>query len=215
MRYVALGDSITAFRDGVQVYFELLQDDLQGGTFAMMVNSGVGGWHTSNLSALLQEKCLQFRPHMVSCMLGTNDHAIYKGKSEPAVPLALYESNLREIVQRIRQTEHGDSWNGGKPFVILMTPPYIATYTNRGGTDCNRERLEHYVAVVKRLAAELGTGLVDVYSITGDAAEWDDERFTTQFTAQLDGCHLNSQGQKLIYKRLVEELRCRLSMENG
>ena len=89
--------------------------------------------------------------------------------------------------------------------------PFIGTYTNIAGTVCSSQRLVEYASIVRRLATEHGAGIVDVYEITGNAAEWNDERFTKQFTDKLDGCHLNSKGQQLVYYSLLEELRSRIA----
>lgn len=193
MNYVALGDSITAFRSGVKTYFEWLQENGDEFAFTEMINSGVPGWNTENVLADLENKCLRFNPAVVTIMLGTNDHAIYKGTNAAAVSTEAYESNLRQMIERIRSAD-GDGVS--KPVVILMTPPFAATHVNVAGTDVNQSRLLAYCEIVKRVSSETGTGLVDVNTITGEATGWDDERYNQSFTDKNDGVHLNSEGQQ-------------------
>lgn len=210
MNYVALGDSITAFRSGVKTYFELLKERAEVFAFAEMINSGVPGWNTENVLADLENKCLRFNPAVVTIMLGTNDHAIYKGKDAAAVSPESYESNLRQMIDRIRSAS-GEG--ASKPAVILMTPPFAATHINVAGTDVNQSRLLAYCEIVKRISSEMGTGLVDVNTITGEAAGWDDERYNQTFTDKNDGVHLNSEGQQVmapyVKEVILEALRVR------
>lgn len=210
MNYVALGDSITAFRPGVKTYFEVLQENADEFAFAEMINSGVPGWNTENVLADLENKCLRFNPAVVTIMLGTNDHAIYKGTEAATVSQESYESNLRQMIDLIR-LESGDG--SSKPAIILMTPPFAATHVNVAGTDVNQCRLLVYCGIVKRVSREMSTGLVDVNTITGEAAGWDDERYNQTFTDKKDGVHLNSEGQQVIApyvkEAILEALRVR------
>ena len=201
MHYVALGDSITAYRSGVKVYFELLRDE-GGLPFTEMTNSGVPGWKTTDLLADLDNRCLRFKPDVVTIMLGTNDHAIYEGESEPAVALADYEVNLRRIVQAVQSRGFVGLPAGPEPDVILLTPPYVATHVNVAGTDVSQERLLAYCRIVKKLALELQTGLIDLNTVTGEGSGWDDRRYFGQFTDREDGVHLNSEGHLLVYPHI-------------
>ncbi|MBP1993468.1 SGNH/GDSL hydrolase family protein [Paenibacillus eucommiae] len=211
MKYVALGDSITAFRAGVKVYFEFLQELQEEFPFTEMINSGVGGWKTSDLLAHLDNKCLQYHPGLVTIMLGTNDHAVYKGKTEPDVSLAAYETNLRQIVQKIRDNGSIQAAPAEAPSVILMTPPFVATYMNVADTDVNQSRLLEYCHIVEKLSNELQTGFVDINSITGNGTDWDDQVFFEQFTADEDGCHLNTKGHSLIVPAIRAAIKEQLS----
>lgn len=209
MRYVALGDSITASRSGVKGYVERLMEDKTELGLSNIQNSGVGGWRTSNLLQNLEQKCLVYQPHIVTMMLGTNDHAIYKGQEGPAVPPEQYEENITEIVRIIRTGGDGE---GGQPYVVLMTPPFVATYTNSSGTRVSQSRLERYVDIVKRLAGKLGTGIVDVNAITGEAANHDDRMYCDLYTDRNDGMHLNSAGHQLIVPNLKAEMLKRMDV---
>lgn len=204
MNYVALGDSITARRAEVKVYFERLQGD--GLPFTEMINSGIGGWKTSDLLLQLDSKCLSFRPTVVTLMLGTNDHTIYKETLEPAVSLADFESNLVHIVESIVRIDHGEVFNRGHPQVILMTPPYVASYL-LGGSDLNQARLLQYCEVIKKVSQWLNTGFVDINTITGTATDWADTPYFENYTHRNDGEHLNSLGHQIIHPHITAAIR--------
>ncbi|WP_409344433.1 DUF1835 domain-containing protein [Paenibacillus sp. MBLB4367] len=206
MNYVALGDSITAFRPGVKTYFERLQENGAELGFAEMTNSGVPGWNTANVLADLDSKCLRLNPSVVTIMLGTNDHAIYKGTDAPAVSEESYERNLRQIIDRILSVEGEDGVRPANRAVILMTPPFASTHVNVAGTDVSQSRLLAYCEIVKRLSREKSTGLVDVNTITGEAAGWDDDRYFQTFTDKNDGVHLNSEGQQILAPHVREAI---------
>lgn len=211
MKYVALGDSITAYRENVKVYFEFLQEQFlreqKDGMFVtQMVNSGVKGWKSSDLLANLESACLRYDPDIVTVMIGTNDHAIYRGDDLPAVSVAEFEANLTEIVRTIRSGRTG----GGDrhvPKVILMTPPFIATHTNVAGTKVSQARLMEYCRTVKKVSDRENTGFVDVNVITGNAAGWDDRTFFAKYTDRNDGVHLNSLGHSVIAPHIFRAVR--------
>jgi lysophospholipase L1-like esterase len=197
MRYVALGDSITAFRENVKVYFEWLQDRKDELFLTEMINSGVRGWKSSDLLANLEGVCLRYDPDIVTIMIGTNDHAIYQGNELPAISVVDFEANLTKIVRTIRgrRTEGGDRHI---PKIILMTPPFVATHTNVAGTQASQARLTEYCRAIKKISERENTGFVDVNVITGNEVGWDDRTFFDQYTDRNDGVHLNSLGHSVI-----------------
>lgn len=218
MNYVALGDSITAYRQGVKVYFEQLQENGAEFGFANMINSGVPGWNTAHVRADLDNKCLQFNPTVVTIMLGTNDHAIYKGTEAPAVSTEQYEANLRYMVDQIYSIGGDNPSLQARQAVILMTPPFAATHVNVAGTDVNQSRLLGYCDIVKRVSRDKGTGLIDVNTITGEAVGWDDEWYNRAFTDKNDGVHLNSEGQQLVapyVREAIMEALLRTGQDNN
>ncbi|MEF2245157.1 SGNH/GDSL hydrolase family protein [Paenibacillus sp. IITD108] len=192
--YVALGDSITAYRNNVKVYMEWLFEERETLGFHRMINNGIGGWNTLHLLDKLEERCLQYQPQFISIMLGTNDHAIYKGKEEPAVSLDQFKSNLREIVRQIRVSAH--ERGNAAPYILLMSPPFIVTETNSAGTQASQIRLLNYVRAVHEMSVELDTGYLDVNAITAEATLHDGQLYRDNYTDQNDGVHLNSVGQK-------------------
>lgn len=199
MNYVALGDSITNYRNGVKVYFELLQEQQAKLGFAKMFNEGVGGWTTAHLLANLDSKCLQHQPSIITLMLGTNDHAIYEGSDEEDISLSEFESNLREIVAAIQAYRYESGDNSKQPHLILMTPPFSATYTNTSGTRLSQSRILPYCSIVEKVSGEYRTGFVDINTLTGTETMWNDDLFCSKYTDWNDGCHLNSLGHQVIF----------------
>jgi lysophospholipase L1-like esterase len=212
MNYVALGDSITAYRNGVKVYFELLHEHRQELGFTEMFNEGVGGWTTAHLLANLDSKCLRHKPEIITLMLGTNDHAIYEGCDEPDVSISEFESNLCQIISNIRTYSCESGVTPKQPRLILMTPPFTATYTNVAGTQLSQSRILQYCKIVKKVSNEFLTGYVDINTLTGIETQWNDDLFCSKYTDQDDGCHLNSLGHQDIFPyikaAILKEVDC-------
>lgn len=207
MDYIALGDSITAYRENVKVYFEWLQEHQAQLQMRSMVNRGVGGWTSEDVLESLKKQAPQAGPVIVTLMIGTNDHAIYKGRSESAVSPEQYEKNLLQIVDWVRDdAESGSAPGKSRNRIILMTPPYVCSYTNHVGTDTHQERLLAYCEKVKKVSVARQTGLVDINTITGEAVGWDDGTYYGEYTEDRDGVHLNSRGQRLIYPYILQQI---------
>src|SRR5690606_18803351 len=85
----------------------------------------------------------QFRPGVVSLMIGTNDCATGR------VPFEKFEENLRLLIGKFRQL-------GAIP--VLHTPNIIIP-----GKAQNRTRLGEYVEVIRKEAASANLILVDNY----------------------------------------------------
>lgn len=207
MKYVALGDSITAYRFHVKTYFERIAERIGAVAAVQCINNGVGGWNSQHLLEHLEEKCLQYDPDIVSIMIGTNDHAIYKGQSEPAISIENYEKNLREIVRELYHNLPKRS------SVILMTPPFVATQTSPAGTKTSQDRLVRYCRIVHEMCQEFSTSLVDCNAIIGQAVHYNESTFTCDYTDRLDGVHLNSKAHQIVSPYI--ELEIRRAIESG
>lgn len=201
VKYVALGDSITAYRSHVKTYYEHISEQMDEWLRGETINSGVGGWNTNDLFHHLEEKCLQYKPQIVSIMIGTNDHAIYKSKAEPAVVLERYEQNLRAIIDALYQASLH------KPKLILMTPPFVATQTSPAGTQTSQERIEQYARVVKDISSQLAISFIDCNAIIGQAVAYTDDVFVNEYTDRFDGVHLNSKAQELIAPYIISAMK--------
>src|SRR5271165_6266259 len=113
---VIFGDSTSAARPNVRVFAAILQDNLPG---AVVINAGVPGNNTSEALARLDRDVISRHPDVVTIFFGINDSAVdvWKGATEPRVPLVEYQNNLRKIVRAIRNSA---------ALPILMTPNPVA-----------------------------------------------------------------------------------------
>ena len=97
VRIVIFGDSISAYRDNLNVASLQLSEKLKSeGIPFVFINSGVRGNTTEMGRARFQEDVLNHSPDVVIMAFGTNDAAVdvYLGKSDPRVTLERYSENL-------------------------------------------------------------------------------------------------------------------------
>lgn len=207
MRYVALGDSITALRSGVNVYTTSLNKIKESIGLSEVINSGVGGLNTGDLLTILNEKCLSYNPNIASIMLGTNDHAVYSGKSSSAVSIENYRNNLNSIIDSIQSNITDMPYNNSKPKIILMTPPFVTTQTNASGTKTSQDLLIGYCNVVKDTAYKNNLELIDINKLTGVLCNWSESNLKNYYTHNNDGVHLNTYAQNIIFEELKKVMR--------
>lgn len=191
IKYVACGDSITAQRDGVIVYCDLLAArDID--KFLMLQNSGHPSWTILDIAKRLDRMALNYLPETVSLMFGTNDHFWPTDADGPRVSLAQFEATYRSVTDRIGKTIICATDRIYMPRLVLLTPPFVTS-----GATKNSDRLSTYADVVRRIASEIGASLVDVFQVTGDLCGWDRLAFYHDWS--LDGTHLNSAAHEAIY----------------
>lgn len=208
------GDSTTALRPGSveQVYSVRVQEALLGmGSSLNVYNAGVGGNTTTAALARFDRDVLRHRPRVVVMQFGINDAAVDVWKTppvtQPRVDAATYESNLRELVAKAREA---------KAKVILMTTNPV-TWTSRlkelyGKPPYDPGKAEGfdvpvlagYNDIIRRVAKELGTGLVDVRAAWEAHAAKPDASFNDLL---LDGMHPNDRGHALVAELLTPAIR--------
>lgn len=190
---------------------------------ASFINHGHGGWATEDyidaegypgalngfLPVAWSTEAMDENPTIVTIMLGTNDHAIrpYPDASNinPSVSISDYEANLRQMVDDIRTINNGTSLNGGQPIIILMTPPPTKTQTTAGGTKLSNSRIAEYAQVVRNVALEKNTRLIDVYTEMWTASGESEATYISSYSID-GGLHLNQAGQDFIYSLVYDEL---------
>lgn len=151
--WVFTGDSITQgakHTHGHRCYPEIFAERLRwelARTGDIVVNTGMSGHTTRHILNDTDWRIGQFRPNVVSVMLGTNDCA------RNQVTLADFTDNLASIIRHIRALN---------AVPVLHTPnPIIAQKATE------RASLPEYVAVVREVAERENAILADHY------AEWD------------------------------------------
>lgn len=144
------GDSIThgakhtkGYRSYPEVFGERIRWEMQR-MRDVVINTGISGNTTANILDDFEWRVSQFRPAVVSLMLGTND-CIRKG-----ITLEVFEKNLDVIITKIRAS-------GAIP--ILHTPNIVIPEKapDRGAT------LPLYVPVIRKVAENRNAILVDNY----------------------------------------------------
>jgi acyl-CoA thioesterase I len=154
VRYVALGDSVTAgwlehgVLDSDAAYPSLFRRRLAAlypHAMISVINSGLGGDNTEGVLARLERDCLSYRPHFVTVCLGLNDARSGKDGVES------FTANLTRLVERL-QTE-------GDCDVLLITP------NTRGDALQDDGTVTDYVRAIRAVARNRNVGLADVHAI--------------------------------------------------
>jgi len=154
VRYVALGDSVTAgwlehgVLDSDAAYPALLRRRLASlypHAMISVLNSGLGGDNTAGLLARLDRDCLRHDPQLVTICVGLNDAR----NGSDFVPE--FRTNLTRIVNRLKAESRAD--------VLLITP------NTRGDALQDDGTVTEFVRAIRAVAREMGVGLADVHAV--------------------------------------------------
>lgn len=165
MQLLALGDSYTVGTavDGddrwVSRLVERLRDD--GVPLESPRIVGADGWTTERLAEAIARRSLDPSYDLVTLLIGAND--AYQGRS--------VESFHPEFVALL---ERAVEFAGGDPSTVVVAtiPDYSVTpFLEAHSPGEHAERVEAYNRVVREEADAAGTRLVDVVSLSRDAAD--------------------------------------------
>jgi acyl-CoA thioesterase-1 len=144
------GDSIThgakhthGSRSYPEIFAERIRWELKR-VRDMVVNTGISGNATSNILNDFDWRVTQFKPAVVSLMIGTNDCA--RKEITPTV----FEQNLITIVGKIRDLGAFPILHTPNPILIQKAP--------------ERKTLSDYIPVIRRVSEAKNVLLVDNYS---------------------------------------------------
>ena len=206
---VAFGSSTTAPRGSLIIYPTLLERELRGQRRNVVIlNAGVGGDNTVRAAARFKRDVLAHKPDLVIIQLGINDSAIdvWKGMSEPRVPIDEYQRRLAEFVTAIKG-------RGGK--VILMTPNPLR-WTGKlkkmygkppykpNDPDGFSFLLKDYAQRMRKVAADNGVPLVDSFRLFTEYGQAEGQSVDDLL---LDGMHPNKVGHAIEADALVKVIR--------
>jgi len=205
IKIVALGDSTTNSVDLSGVTEETAWRSLLAGELAdrlgeriEMINAGVNADIAPLVLDRLERDVLDQSPDWVIVMLGTNDAGFFRppdGVADtPRVPLEEFEVHLREIVGRIEA--------GGARVVLCTSIPMSGNYGLRDLPAYVENGLnflvEQYAQATRRLAAEFGAPLIDVFTAFQEHPQRD------EFIP--DGIHPEPRGQRLVADTILPVL---------
>ena len=137
--------------DGYVAFVDSLLSSWYPQRLIRVLNTGIGGNRVIDLKVRWQTDILDLEPDWLSVMIGINDvwRQFDSAANPDQVSLERYESTYRSLLERTRPKLKG---------LVLMTPYYIETSLN----DPMRARMDHYGAVVERLAQEFDAAFVNV-----------------------------------------------------
>lgn len=151
-----------------------------------VVNAGLSGNATDQAVARLDHDVLAVKPDLVVVMFGMNDVA--------RIPAATYEANLTRIVERCR---------AGGAEVVLCTPNLILP----GSTARSAEKLAEYAGLVRRIADQAQTPLVDFHALWQQQLDRDPLAFRLLMS---DALHPNLRGHKVFAEEITRVLTGRV-----
>ena len=150
LKWIFSGDSITqgarhtkGYRSYPEIFAEHIRFEMNRSR-DIIINTAISGHATTEILGDFEWRISQFKPDVVSMMIGTNDAA-----SGRHISVGIYENNLRQIVRLIRKLH---------AIPILHTPNTINFAENSGK---ERKELSLYVAAIRRVCTEESLIVVD------------------------------------------------------
>ena len=190
-----MGDSITEEGRTLELGFiNLLEESLDSEKFNL-IGKGISGDKVSDLLVRYEDDVLVQNPDIVFIYIGINDvwHSYDVGKGSD---IDFYEKGLRKIITDIKK-------RGAK--IILCTPTVIGErVTFEDELEIKRDQeLDAFSGVVRNLASEFNTELLDLRTIFKDYIADNNKNNDYQDFLTDDGVHLNDAGNKLIAEKML------------
>jgi lysophospholipase L1-like esterase len=168
-----------------------------------IVNGGYNGLTTAMLvqpDDVYWDYCVSQISELMLFFLGTNDHYIKipgdpGPDGQPIVPLEQYEDNMVSILTRAKNINTGLVFNGGRPLVGCMSPPYVQ---DKDGA--SHVRMALYVEANRRAAKQADVAWVNVYEAMSAACNDDQAIFKATYLddPENDGVHCNDRAHDII-----------------
>ena len=147
------------------------------------------GGDSRNVLAHLDQWALARQPDLVHVNCGLHDLKRAFG-AESAVPLAEYERNVRQILERLQRELDG-------AVVWAATTPVDETWHHQNkGFDRLEADVEAYNAAASAVAADLGVPIDDLFAVVEGEGK---ARLLTQ-----DGVHFTAEGSQLLGRVVAE-----------
>ncbi|MEI6166928.1 MAG: SGNH/GDSL hydrolase family protein [bacterium] len=213
---VVFGDSTTAVRGKLEIYANLLADELPArGIPAEIINAGIGGNTTQHAAGRFEKDVLEKQPDLVVIQFGINDSAVDVWENPPAresrVSKDQYIRNLENFVETLKTRNCR---------VILMTPNPIywtplmkSTYGKAPYLPDDPEgfnvMLREYAQAARQLAEKRKIPLVDVYAVFSAYGKVKNQNIKDLL---LDGMHPNDKGHRIVADLLINEI---VKLNNG
>ena len=169
-----------------------------------LIGKGISGDKVSDLLTRYEEDVIDLNPDIVFIYIGIND-VWHKYDFGTGTDIDLYENGLREIISAIQE-------KGSK--IVLCTPTVIGENTGDfmlgnqfkdvETMDKMNGDLDAYSNVIRELASEFDTELLDLRKIFMDYISDNNPNNDKSGILTYDGVHLNNQGNKLIADSMIK-----------
>jgi lysophospholipase L1-like esterase len=191
LQWVFTGDSITMgakHTHGCRSYVEIFRERLQwelGRSWDIVINTGMSGHTSIHILDDFEWRVAQFKPAVVSLMIGTNDCSM------PNMSPAIFKDNLESLIAHFRAI---------RSIPILHTPNPIIL-----GKAEERQTLPEYIPVIRDVAQKNGVILVDNYAYWEEMARQKSQKVVFREWLN-DPLHPNGNGHQEIAKEMFRTL---------
>ena len=189
-----LGDSIThrgSRRDGFVQLIKSVFAGTPGFDSVQFSEKGVSGNRVPDLQKRLKRDVLRHRPTLIVLYIGTND--VWHSRSGRGTEASVYRSGLDDLITRIIQ---------GGARILLCTPAVIGERYD--GTNDFDILLDQYCQISRDIARMHNVPLLDLRSHFLGHLKCVNQGNADKGILTLDGVHLNSDGNTLVAKRMLE-----------
>jgi lysophospholipase L1-like esterase len=191
--WVWCGDSITHGADytrGLRDYVELVEERLRHELKRvqhLFVNTAISGDSTREILAQFDHRVTRFQPDFFTLMIGMND---CRRKPDFFMEISEYESNLKEIVRRVREKTPAE--------VLMQTSCAVHPELTQ-----ERSRYPEFMEVFRKVAAELDTAFIEHQAAWEKVRLSDPERFNRWMG---NPYHPNGLGHWMFAEKILTEL---------
>ena len=188
-RIVFFGDSITQAGVGPNGYITQIGKMLQEKGLAdqyELIGAGIGGNKVYDLYLRHEEDVLAKNPDIIIIYVGIND-VWHKTTSRTGTDYDKFERFYHALIKRLRA-------NGAK--IIICTPSVIGEKTDN--TNENDGDLNYFSTMIRRIANEDGTGLIDLRYEFMKYLKVNNPNNDSKGVLTTDRVHLNEIGNKFV-----------------
>ncbi|MDG1358486.1 MAG: SGNH/GDSL hydrolase family protein [Akkermansiaceae bacterium] len=211
-RIVFLGDSITAAGPRPGGYITLSAAAIAKAYPDLnieLIGAGIGGHKVPDCEKRLDKDVLQKKPTIVFIYIGINDvwhwtHPRVVARGKKGTTPEAFENGLRDMIKKINSV-------GAR--VILCTPTVIGEKSD--GTNPDDQRLDEYADISRMVAKETGSQLLDFRKGFITYLKEHNPKNANKGILTSDSVHMNSAGNQLLAKLVLEALQVPASSETG
>ncbi len=161
-----------------------------------IVNSGVNGDTTREALQRIETDVLQFSPHIVLILFGSNDSSLCEDQYRTTYE---FEKNLHIILKKLNSLKLTNNFLNASPIPVFITPPPVieTNFLPFNTTD----RVKKYCEIVKKISADENLFCIDFFTLLNNIGQ---ENIIPYF--QHDGIHLSPKGYDFLYHCICFQL---------
>ena len=195
-RVIFFGDSITEHGIAEGGYIKQLAEMLDKKGLSSqfeLIGAGISGNQIYDLYLRLQKDVISKEPDLVFIYIGIND--VWQKAEGMGTDETKFKRFYESLITKIQAS-------GAE--VILCTPTVIGE--RKDGTNQLDDSLDHYADIVRQLAVDHHTGLVDLRNVFVQYNLGHNPKNQEMGILTNDGVHLNKRGNQLVASAMLNQL---------